>query len=1228
VVRTREDPVLGETVMAALRLAAAERPAGAPLTTGRVLSALARVDMTNDWQRVWLHTGDPVLTDLADAPDPAGAPLPASGPGAVRDCGQWEGVPVSGGLARALTLLKCICSRYRLVPAPSGAMALALLADPASGATRALRRPGGLSHEDLLELIQSDLLGTTLVGVGDLIAASNSTAGNGQAVTPAAPVPAVASVPPPSDAAVHSVLAGAVPRGPWATAAARRGVRRRLLCWRALSCLALALTVMAIFWHRQVTPSPAPAVVPPYQVPTVAHQVLSTADLPSVGTSGWLKMQDGPPDTPLFTGTGRFRADFRNTIFASAWQRTWVTADHRDVLQVAAYVVRNRALTGSMTGHCVPSMKVPLSGTTVAGYLDRGSGGNTACAMALRGRTVLVITVGARGAKASAVVLHLLVVSTKRQLPMVPATATDQPLGKFIATGTMTAFNTSLMVIVVVISVLLGLVTAVRDRSSWRRLRSWLSVSKYTRRILDKDRTLGTVPVDPLVSVRIARLTALALARIAVIVWSIRLCEHWDLDVRATAGVVVATIAGILAAEWLIRRRTSPASWRPAVFTGGRWIIAAASLLLSAAIAGAGVFLVVNGLEVGAGDTAGGGVSDYVAGEFGRALPYPGVALIALALVPFLFARRLGMRALRNEAARERTADLERHPVLMLRSFADDRRLLRSRRTDRASIVERLCLRRFERFEEVAAAALSAYGPVLALSQPKEKLPPPLGAVRRTFSMEDWQDRIRDLISSARLICVTVGRSQSLLWEIGAIRAAGALNRAIFLLPPTGKTEQRRRLLVLAFALGIDYAPLDVTYPDRDVLAVVFPGGDSASGAIPVVITGSAPDDVGYEAAIGAWALAVTGNQRSFPTDLRELSVGLASYAVSGAPEFAAFAAAHPDVPAAALPDPKRFIYPPGKAPVYKPWSRRLVGWKLLPWALSAVIVPGVFKLMEVGGAPTHVINTPYAVTALTADDRSAAVYAVLARHLIGQLDFSKQDSHVVTPVTETSDAIDFVVIHGHDAYYASTDAGHVGLVDLQTRRTLWVRSVPTGVRSPALADGRLVVTSPATSQVIELDPASGHVVAAKTLPGTAYGVAAAGKKLYVTLARQNAVAELDAGTLASVRTIPVPAGPRDINATAGQVWVECLLAHQLVPIGTPAAPRVWLSVQSARISSDAGLLAVQGMEWVSVLSPDGALTRTPTLLTDPESLVMERDGSIVVGYDSGEIHEYRPVKS
>jgi outer membrane protein assembly factor BamB len=131
--------------------------------------------------------------------------------------------------------------------------------------------------------------------------------------------------------------------------------------------------------------------------------------------------------------------------------------------------------------------------------------------------------------------------------------------------------------------------------------------------------------------------------------------------------------------------------------------------------------------------------------------------------------------------------------------------------------------------------------------------------------------------------------------------------------------------------------------------------------------------------------------------------------------------------------------------------------------------------------------------------------------------------------LTQVSDFINFPVVHGPDVYYASTPAGHVGRVDLRTGRTLWVRSVPVGVQSPVLVDGRVVVTSPATSQVIELSAADGRVLARRTVPGTAYGVAAVGRTLYVTLARKSAVAELDADTLAPMATAPVPDGPRAI---------------------------------------------------------------------------------------------------
>ena len=105
---------------------------------------------------------------------------------------------------------------------------------------------------------------------------------------------------------------------------------------------------------------------------------------------------------------------------------------------------------------------------------------------------------------------------------------------------------------------------------------------------------------------------------------------------------------------------------------------------------------------------------------------------------------------------------------------------------------------------------------------------------------------------------------------------------------------------------------------------------------------------------------------------------------------------------------------------------------------------------------------------------------------------------------------------------------------------------------------------------------------------------------------------------------------PGAIYAAGSQVWVECMLAHQLVPIGSerPNTRPVWLSIQDAWISSNAGLLAVQGMERVFVLSPDGQLTRIPILQPDIESLVTQKHGSVIVGCGSGEIDKFGPVKS
>lgn len=159
-------PILTEAATAALRLAATQRPTDGNLTTGQVFAMIARIDTANDWDRLWLHAGEPTGLRLADAPD-------TDNHGAAET---WENVPLSGDMASAMTALRLISDKYSLVPASTGVLALALVADSRNGAARALTA-NGLSHTELLEIIQDDLIGISLDGLSNTIAGLHAAAG-------------------------------------------------------------------------------------------------------------------------------------------------------------------------------------------------------------------------------------------------------------------------------------------------------------------------------------------------------------------------------------------------------------------------------------------------------------------------------------------------------------------------------------------------------------------------------------------------------------------------------------------------------------------------------------------------------------------------------------------------------------------------------------------------------------------------------------------------------------------------------------------------------------------------------------------------------------------------------------------------------------------------------------------------------------------------------------------
>ena len=131
-------------------------------------------------------------------------------------------------------------------------------------------------------------------------------------------------------------------------------------------------------------------------------------------------------------------------------------------------------------------------------------------------------------------------------------------------------------------------------------------------------------------------------------------------------------------------------------------------------------------------------------------------------------ATRRGRRHLQASAEELRASD-PRPPVLYLRSFEADDVMAASRGLGDSA-------------EEALVAALTVIGPVVALGEPGEKLPP-LGAARAYTANDRWQLHISDWASEASQIVLLAGHTPSFWWEVRHLAASNALHKAVFLLP-------------------------------------------------------------------------------------------------------------------------------------------------------------------------------------------------------------------------------------------------------------------------------------------------------------------------------------------------------------------------------------------------------------------------------------------------------------
>lgn len=119
-----------------------------------------------------------------------------------------------------------------------------------------------------------------------------------------------------------------------------------------------------------------------------------------------------------------------------------------------------------------------------------------------------------------------------------------------------------------------------------------------------------------------------------------------------------------------------------------------------------------------------------------------------------------------------------RSPILWIRSFKDDTLEI----NEDYGII----------FEERVVSELKAFGPVIAIGDPKSKYPL-MGAAREYFKNTEWLYAIDHLIQRSGIVVCVLGQTSGLEKEYTRILNAGKQSKLIVLIPPVPEEELKAR---------------------------------------------------------------------------------------------------------------------------------------------------------------------------------------------------------------------------------------------------------------------------------------------------------------------------------------------------------------------------------------------------------------------------------------------------
>ncbi len=143
--------------------------------------------------------------------------------------------------------------------------------------------------------------------------------------------------------------------------------------------------------------------------------------------------------------------------------------------------------------------------------------------------------------------------------------------------------------------------------------------------------------------------------------------------------------------------------------------------------------------------------------------------------IEFAKGRRKKLCALAEQHASLSASELRqrdtRSPVVYLRAFADETRIRESA------------------LETVIVDTGFLVGPVVAIGQPGERLPP-VGAARDYVPDDSWKEWVTGWMDQAQAVILVLGHTMGVAWEAVTLLDKGLLSRAVLILPPDSGADR------------------------------------------------------------------------------------------------------------------------------------------------------------------------------------------------------------------------------------------------------------------------------------------------------------------------------------------------------------------------------------------------------------------------------------------------------